>query len=488
MVGGISIGGLGSGLDTGAIIDALMDVERIPLNQLEARKKEEQQKLSLIGTFKGHVEALRDKAEQLSTLSGFLSFQVVPSLEGFATFAASSGAVAGTHTLEVQQLASADRWAFDPVADASAPLSLVDGDSISFDYDGVSYTVPLTQATSSLNAIAAEISTAVGGELDVNVVNTGPASNPSYQLVLGATQTGEDFRITNLTSSVPGLTIDGSAGSQNNVTVGENARAIVDGLQVERSDNDFSGVVPGVSITLTKADPGNPITFTVDPDKEAIKEGLTEFVDAYNEVISFINAQNTYDEEAGPGGLLFGDGILSSIQRATERIIYGQSLADVQADVTGYGTLRLVGIEGQSDGTLSVDETVLDAKLDADFTAFAELFVDSDGFDNGGALPGQPGYYDDRSLDTGLADDLMRELDKLIDDYVDASGNSYDGLFSARTESLNSTIKDFDKQIQDREFRLDQYEANLIARFSALESLMAQLNSQLSYLQNLNPA
>ena len=42
MVGNITFGGLGSGLDTGAIIDALLGVERIPIQQLETRKKDEQ--------------------------------------------------------------------------------------------------------------------------------------------------------------------------------------------------------------------------------------------------------------------------------------------------------------------------------------------------------------------------------------------------------------------------------------------------------------
>ena len=46
--------------------------------------------------------------------------------------------------------------------------------------------------------------------------------------------------------------------------------------------NDFSGVVEGVGITVTKADVGTTISFTVDPDKEAIQESLQEFVDLYN--------------------------------------------------------------------------------------------------------------------------------------------------------------------------------------------------------------
>ena len=72
MVGGISFGGLGSGLDTGAIIDALLKLESQPIKILEGRKALEQKKIDLLGTLKGHIDALRDKARDMGTLAGFL--------------------------------------------------------------------------------------------------------------------------------------------------------------------------------------------------------------------------------------------------------------------------------------------------------------------------------------------------------------------------------------------------------------------------------
>src|SRR5688500_15321223 len=112
---GITIGGLGSGLDTGAIIDALVRVEALPINALEAKKAAEKEKLSLFGTLKGLVDALRTKAKALSTASEFLAFSVSSSDATTASFKASGSAVAGSHTITVNQLASSDRWAFDPI-------------------------------------------------------------------------------------------------------------------------------------------------------------------------------------------------------------------------------------------------------------------------------------------------------------------------------------------------------------------------------------
>lgn len=490
MVGGISFGGLGSGIDTAAIIDALLELESRPLKLLESKKELEQAKLDLIGTLKGHVQSLRDKAEDLGTLSGFLHFQVQPSEEGYASFSVSSGASAGSHTLRVESLATADRWAFDPVADPDAPLASGDGQGVSFTYLGTDYDVTVTQEDSSLNGIAAAIREATDGALSVSVVNTGTESTPTWQLVLAGGETGSEARISGIASTVAGLVIDGTppdpggtALSSNNITVGMNAVAWVDGLQVTRADNDFSGVVEGVGITLTKADPDTTISFTVDPDKEAIKTGVQEFVDLYNAVIDFINGQSQFSEESGPSGELFGDSALRRVRNTLVKTLFGQTLAQVQGDLEGYGTLRLLGIESSVDGKLSIDDATFDEKLDGNLQAFAELFVDSDGFDNGGALPGTPEYYVDLTPDSGLADDLMRAIDTLVERYDDGQGNTYKGLFDARSEAVNAKIKSIDKQIEQQEFRLERVEAQLVARFTALEKLMAQLNAQGAYLQ-----
>ncbi|HIE69483.1 MAG TPA: hypothetical protein EYP98_04600, partial [Planctomycetes bacterium] len=104
-------------------------------------------------------------------------------------------------------------------------------------------------------------------------------------------------------SSVAGFTIDstgpdaqGVAQSANNITVGMNAVALVDGLQVERSDNNFGDVVQGVSINILSAQQvGEPaMIFTVQADQEAMKGRVQGFIDEYNKIIDFVNTQNAY--------------------------------------------------------------------------------------------------------------------------------------------------------------------------------------------------
>ncbi|NUP96030.1 MAG: flagellar filament capping protein FliD [Planctomycetaceae bacterium] len=491
MASNISIGGLASGLDSNAIIDALVSVERIPIQQLQAQKKANQDKINLFNTFRGKVDALRNKANTLGTLSGLMSFKVSASVEGLATVTASGSATPGTHTLLVEQVSATDRWAFDGVTDPAADLATADSQSISFTYDGQSYSVAVRQGASSLNELAAGINAEADGKVAASVVNSGTSSSPNWQLVLTAEDTGQAFRIQNLTTTVAGLSINGTgpngagvAQSPNNISVGRNAVAIVDGLRVERTDNDFDDVIAGVSISLLDSDVNTTMQFTVESDKSAIKGRIKEFIDAYNDVIKFVRDQNKYDEEKGAGGPLFGENALRSIQRSLSGVLFGQSAAQISADTAGYGTLRLVGVESQADGSLKINDKVMDAKMDADLARFADLFADTDGFDNQGALVGDPDYYTDASADTGLGDDLAREIDKIVKSYGNQGGQFFKGIFDSRLETLNSNNKQIDDRISEREDRVERMQAQLKARYAALESMMAKLQSQSSYLNS----
>lgn len=480
----ISFGGIASGLDTNAIINALVQSERIPIQVLQAKKSTQQSKLDLIGTFKGHLKSLQEKAGKLSKLADFLAFKVSSSEEGVANFSVNGTAQAGSHTLEVLSMAQADRWAFDAVSDPDVDLATVDGQQLSFSVGSTQYDIAVTAGESSLAEIAQQINDLAGDDVTASVANTGTGSG-SYQLVLSAKETGEDARISGIVTDIAGLGIDGSgpdsegvAQSVNNITVGTNAVAMIDGLRVERVENSFNGVITGVDIDAISAEAGRQIQFTVEADPEVVKEQMNEFIDAYNEVMEFINGQNTYDEEEGVGGDLFGDSILRTVRNTLSDALFNLDLTTIQNDTEGYSTLGLIGIKSSTDGTLSLNESTFDEKLSENLQALADLFVDSDGFDNGGALPNTPGFYTDTTSDTGLAARLDRAIDRLIDPIKIADGEYADALFDSRTKTIKESMKSYDKQIDNLERYLETFEEQQRARFSSLEELMGQLNAQ----------
>lgn len=480
---GISFSGLASGLDSGSIISSLLRLERLPIQQLEAKKTLSQGKLDLIGTLKGHLESLKTKAEGLSSLAGFLSFKVEASEDGVADFTTSDTALAGSHTLSVQSVATSDRWAFDAVADSSATIG-VGGEALSFDVNSTTYQINVPVGGFSLDTLAAEINSLAGTDSTASVVNTGTESNPQYQLVLGSDETGEDGRITNITTNITGLAIDttppdgnGVSQSVNHISVGNNAVAIIDGLEVERSTNDFSDVIEGVTINVLAADAGKTINFTVSADNEKVKAGVKSLVDAYNEVMKFINKESVYSEEEGATGKLFGDSILRSVRSSLNNAFFNVDPNSTQDGEVGFSTLSLIGIDVGTDGTLTIDDTEFDEKVGENLAALADLFVDTDGFDNGGATVNTAAYFTDTTADTGLTSRLISEIDRLIKNQTGAENTSVKSIFSSRTDAINSQLKRFDTQIESRERYVDRVEANLITKYANLESLISQINS-----------
>lgn len=499
---GISFSGLGSGLDTAAIVKQLVALERLPIQTIENKRDAEQNKLDDVRAFSKLVKALQEKADQLATSQEMLSFSATVSDASVAGVTASGAASAGTHTLEVLQLADQDRWAFDGVADTTSDLATADGQTVEFTIGGETYQVAVQREASDLGDIAAAINEAAGDVVDASIVNTGTESAPSYRLVLAAKESGEENRISDISSTITGLDItwsapdaNGDATSEDNITVGTNAIAVIDGLTVEKSSNQVSDVLEGVEIDLLATNVGAPINFTVGTDSEAVKARIQKFVTAYNEVVQFINKQSTYtpgdsEDELGTTEPLFGDSLLSSVRDSLRRALFDVDLGTVMDDTEGYSTLALVGIETASDGTLSINSTVLDEKLAENPDLFVDLFTDDDGFDNGDAEPNTPDYFTDTTADSGLMANLSREIDRMFGSFEGAidpdtgERQVFDSLFDLKQDTLRTNIQDFEDRITQMERRLDDYEEDLILRFARLEELMGALNAQGAALNN----
>ena len=464
MTQGITFSGLASGLDTQAIIDAILAVEGRSQRALEGRKSDEQKKLTLLGTFEGLVNKLRDKARDLQKAGNFYAHELSVGDETVANFTLSGNAQSGAHTLLVTSLASADRYAFDGVADPDT--TGLGAGNISFDYDGVTYSVDVVSGSDTLNEIAAAINTAADGKVTASVVNAGTSTSPSYQLVLAGDDSGADFAITGLTTSVAGLT------GATRVSVASNAIAVIDGLTVERSSNLFADVLPGVSFTVSrKQDPlDDPVTFTIETDPAGIRDNIKEFVDAYNEVIDFTNKQNTFSTDSGPGGPLFGDGVLSAIRGGLRRALFNPDPTVLAAN-PNYGSLGNIGIDVQNDGRLEIDESELDEKLNGDLRAFADFFNRADDL--------ATTEVDER----GAFVRVVESIESLTKNATAVDGETtIEGLFAARRTAINKLIKGFDKDIDNLQLRLDSLQESLTRKFAALEQILSGLQSQQAYL------
>ncbi len=467
-IGPIQFGGLATGLDTNAIISALLQVESLPIQQLQSQKSANQQKISLLGTLEGLLKKLSDQAQDIATLAGITSQKVEVADETVAGVEITgSSATPGGHSLTVNALASADVHTISAAAGIGDPdAALSDGD-LSFDVGGASYQVTVA-AGDTLADVASKINAAAGEDVTASVINVGAQESPSYQLVLSSKETGTANAITGLATDVAELD------TISNVSAASNAQIVLDGITIQRSTNDFDDVLAGVSIQALSA--GESTSFTVSVDTDGIKEKLQAFVDAFNAVAKFVNDQNAFDSEAeegedATGGPLFGDSILSTVRARLNTALFDVDIAAVQADTAGFSTLGLVGIEVQDDGTLMLDETKVDEKMTEDLDAFLDLFADVDG------TSGE---------DTGIAGTIADAIDSLLDSSQSVNGDTLPGLLDARTDALKTNNKTIDNRISTLEYQLGQKELFLVQKFAALEELVSGLNAQGSFLtQNL---
>ena len=166
------------------------------------------------------------------------------------------------------------------------------------------------------------------------------------------------------------------------LVAGADASIIVDGVTTTSDDNTVEDVISGVTLNLLKMDAETTITLNIDRDVDAIMEKISAFVDAYNEVTSYIQQQQSYDkDEEETGGILFGDGTLSSVKSdITSTLIH--SVWGVSSE---YSMMGLVGINLDNEGQLSIDTGELQGYLNTNFNDVKNLFS-ANGTSNAGTL------------------------------------------------------------------------------------------------------
>ncbi|MCK4856652.1 MAG: flagellar filament capping protein FliD, partial [candidate division Zixibacteria bacterium] len=163
------------------------------------------------------------------------------------------------------------------------------------------------------------------------------------------------------------------------VIAGQDASITVDGVTVTDSSNIIDDVIEGVTLNLVGEDDGETtitITLNIEHDITAIKSNIQDFVDKYNNVMSYINSQFSYDEDSETtGGILFGDGTLSSVKSDLTSALTNQ-IWGVDSD---FSVLSMIGIGNEQDAdgnwSLSIDDDKLTGYLQTNFNDVMSLFV-----------------------------------------------------------------------------------------------------------------
>lgn len=279
---------------------------------------------------------------------------------------------------------------------------------------------------------------------------------------------------------------------------GQNAIFEINGQEVYLNDNTYT--LDGNTFTFNdNMTIGETYTVNIKKDSTTVKDALKKFVESYNKLIDDVYGYigkspakdddgNTYEpltnaekdemsedeitkwEEKAKQGVLYNDSTVSTVMSQMRSALYTSVTLD---DGSKFGIYNL-GIKTSSEwsehGKLQIDENAFDKAFENNEDAIIKLFTDSD---------------------TGM----MKKLNSVIDGAVKSSGAANTrGTLVRKAGKADSSVttdstiykemvkmQDRLKELQDRYDTKEEYWWKV---FTNMETAMADLNSQTSYISS----
>ena len=368
--------GVGSGLDTKAIIDALVSAQQVPRDAgLKARSDKIGAQVSGLAQLRSGLSALTSALAN-RTRDGALGALPVSSDPSLFAASATAGAVPALKPsdIEVRRLATGQTLVSAALATRSAPaglgtLTLRTGTMTGDGAGGFSFSggagdpvdIAVTPATNTLTGLRDAINAAqaavqasiIDDASGARLVLKGGSGGASAFILTAAPAAGD-----------PGLDRFVHMPATSAMAVAASAADAllsVDGVEVARPGNVVADVVPDVRLTLLKAAPGTVARLGLSRDPAGLTAAVGDLVSALNALRALtVDLTKAADADTGTSsGALLGD---ASVRRLRQQL--GQLIS---APVAGGTPSRLteLGIASARDGSIGVDGAKLAAVIAA---------------------------------------------------------------------------------------------------------------------------
>jgi flagellar hook-associated protein 2 len=466
----MQITGMASGLNTNAIVQALMSNDTQRVTNLQNQQSGVTALRTQLASIQSALQTVANDAKALAAPSLFQTTQTITSTNSTliaATATSSNGAVVGGYQVAVSALASASQRSFSftsPTAD----------DSITID----GHTTSLAAGASAqdfVNSINSDTNATVWATVTASPTD-GPATVVLSERATGAPSSAGSF--VTVTDDAAGALQEQSQFAQ----AGQNAQYTINGVAGQSSTNTIGGApdqdpngptsgapgatvtIPGVSLSLNGLTPtGSPVSVIVGSpgaNTQAVQTAIQQFVTDYNSALTQIQTQLSQAPSSSDPtqGTLNGD----------------MSLQQVLSSMRQQLTAAVGGLSGSMKSMLDVGV--------------------STGGTTGGGAPSQSAIAGNLTLDTGkLASALASNFGGvrsvlqsfsirfswMVND-VAAPGGTIDMRMRGESTQINSLAS----QISNLQAMNAQKQASLVQQFATMEAALSNNQSTASWLNS----
>lgn len=433
----------GSGIDP-KMVEQLMELERQPVKRAEERRDAVLTEQKEFNELKKLVSELGNSLNSMRTRSDFYRLKVDSSHPDIIMGTADANIVPGSYEVELLSMARTHKLLAESFPDK-------DETPVGFGYmvieleDGSYFDVEIDPDRSTLNDVASAINDSKAGVKAI-VMNTKEyledRERESYRLLVISEKSGQEAKVY--------IDPDTTYLEFKEQVTGRNLEMLFEDVMVYDEDNVIDELLPGLTLSAKRSEPGTKVQLEIAYDVEATIENIRSFVENYNKVSDFIDNQFQMDPATGKAGVLARGNTLRSVRRALQGAVQYQ----------GGGLFRNLAEVGittdPKTGALRMDEAKVSKALSENYVEVAKLFIQTE---------------------AGLG------VGTTVSDSVRGMQNRGGGTLSSKDREYSQVLRQLEDDIQRKERLAGQRAEGVKRRFTALEQLVSGLNSQGEYVR-----
>jgi flagellar capping protein FliD len=435
------------------VIDRSVAIASLPLKQLQQQRLRSSDEASALKTVEAKVLGLQASLVGIEGSLDTRAWQSSSSDYSVLRPSSTEGAAEGTYTLQVKKLGVFSTAVSlvdpDPAKRISDPAtgSFVTPGSTALtltlkDWDTGTTTVldPATLSGESLQDVVKVINDKFGSKVKAAIVNLGSTENPNYQLSLQSVGLGKlAIQVNDGTRDLMNVDVNSST----DPSLGELAEYKINGATVTSNSRTVT-LAPKLTAELVSAQPTKDVTVSITKSAATFKTSLGAFVNSFNSLVKELDTQAT--------GSLKGNSLLTAIRQQLREVV-ATPLSE------GFGSMANIGLEFTKDGELSLNASIFDeASAPSNLAALTKAIGSA----------GKSGF-------------LKAAVDSLSG-LEDPTGK---GILQSTIKTLDESVKSQDSRIEEQQNRIDQLTRDLEMRMGAADALIAQLEQQANYFNNM---